>query len=207
MISIHFRKLVVLMTTLLIMIGSQWTPVHAAGILHAWCNGLSHTLVISTTGTFNVTIFVNGAPYPAAGAIWSGSNGIILSGDPIFSTGAVVSVIDLSGSPTIRAVCSNGSSLLNFTDGRLNQEPYQTATIYCKDGTLRVYAIYQGVGYLAINMTRSELATYPAKPHQNYLIRQNLGVRLYRLSSGWLQVNRAMDDPGKDYSFLWPGCM
>jgi hypothetical protein len=93
-----------------------------------------------------------------------------------------------------------------FTDARLNKcDAGQTAAVYCEKGTLIVYAIYNGKGYLAFKMTKEELDRFPANPERNILIKQIMGVRLYRLSSGELQINRAQNE-GQDYVFRWQGC-
>jgi hypothetical protein len=90
-----------------------------------------------------------------------------------------------------------------FTDGRLNNcDAGQTAAIYCaKDGTVTGLAIYKGVGYPGIVATAAEIAAVPEHPTKNTLIKQGNGVRLYRLTSGELQINRAEDYMGKDYSY------
>ncbi|MEP7288885.1 MAG: hypothetical protein ABI947_24295 [Chloroflexota bacterium] len=98
-----------------------------------------------------------------------------------------------------------------FNDGRLNNdigaEADQTVAVYCVDGGVMAYAIYKSQGYFAFKLTKDQIAKVPTKPKQNTLIHQALGVRLYRLTSGELQVNRTMLDPTQgDYVFRWAGC-
>ncbi len=197
-------------TALAMVILGGFSPVKAAAIiLHATCNGSTDTLIVTSTGGTDTiaTITENGVVDPAySGNVLTTPTSI--QDANTFFPGTNVTVIGQSGS-SASTVCTSGtgSPPPTFTDGRINLEPWQTATIYCDQGGVRIYAVYQGVGYLAIVMTKAQLADFPPNPYRNYLIRQNLGVRLYRLSNGWLQVNRAIsDNPAKDYSFLWPGC-
>jgi subtilisin-like proprotein convertase family protein len=89
-----------------------------------------------------------------------------------------------------------------FTDGRLNScDAGQTAAVYCAaDGTVTVLAIWKGEGFPGIVATKAEIDAVPLHPAKNTLIKEGNGVRLYRLTSGKLQVNRA-SEKGKDYSF------
>jgi len=55
------------------------------------------------------------------------------------------------------------------------------------------------VGTFALHVTDEQLDDNPDKG-VNYLIAQALGVRLYRLKGGGLEVHRIKPD-GKDYAF------
>jgi hypothetical protein len=88
-----------------------------------------------------------------------------------------------------------------FTDGRINTDAAQTASIYCANGGITVYAVVDSVGHLAFKATKAELAAVPAKPAKNTLITSGLNVSLYRLTTGQFQIN-APDD----YVFTWNGC-
>jgi hypothetical protein len=91
-----------------------------------------------------------------------------------------------------------------FDDGRVNDnDALQTAAIYCdvpEAGAIRIYALYDNVGYVALTATKAEIDAVPVKPATNTLIKSGLGAFLYRLTTGKLQVNRG------DYTFIWDGC-
>jgi hypothetical protein len=100
--------------------------------------------------------------------------------------------------------CSNGS-LPSFTDGRCNQDPDQTVAVYSDDtGGYNFYAVNGGNGTFAMHVTEAQLDASPAKA-QNYVITQNLGVKLYRLTDGSLLVTGVKPD-GKSYSFYIGSC-
>jgi hypothetical protein len=106
-------------------------------------------------------------------------------------------------------IIDNDCNRCSFTDGRLNcNDAGQTAAIYCKpDGSVEVLAIFEGKGYPAFTASPAEIASVPAKPAKNTLIKQGNGAFLYRLTSGQLQVNRREDGtPAKDYSFRFNDC-
>jgi hypothetical protein len=94
-----------------------------------------------------------------------------------------------------------------FNDGRINNTTAdQPVSIYCKDdGSITVFAIYDGKGYLAFTATKQELAKYPEHPAQNTLIKEAKGARLYKLTSGEYQVNRTKAD-NSEYEYRWNGC-
>jgi hypothetical protein len=95
-----------------------------------------------------------------------------------------------------------------FLDGRLNDcDADETAAIYCEaDGSVMVMAIWQGKGYDAFSASPDEIALVPKKPTANTAIKSGNGATLYRLMSGQLQVNRAADDTGKLYRFIFDDC-
>src|SRR5258708_21575532 len=104
-----------------------------------------------------------------------------------------------TGGPYFR---SNGPVmlLLNFMDGRCNQEPWQSFAVYpdTKGGYV-FYALYHAVGYYAMHVTEKTLDQNP-DTGANHIIAQGQGVQLWRLAGGLLQAHRIGLD-GKDYSF------
>ena len=97
-----------------------------------------------------------------------------------------------------------------FFDGRLNScDSGQTAAIYClSNGSVQILAINSATsqGYLAVVASAAEIRAVPKNPPKNTLIKQGNGARLYRLTSGELQVNRIEDRTGKDYHFTFKAC-
>ncbi len=103
---------------------------------------------------------------------------------------------------SVNGGCSSSSSisLLNFKDGRCNQEPWQSFAVYPDGkGGYIFYAIYQGVGYYALHVTEKTLDLNP-DTGANHIIAQAQGVQLWRIAGGLLQAHRIGLD-GKDYSF------
>jgi hypothetical protein len=103
--------------------------------------------------------------------------------------------------------CSSGP-VPPFTDGRLNKfaaDSFQSVAVYCEKDAIVTYALYNSVGYFAFKITSAELAKFPAHPAKNTLIRQNLGVKLFKLPSGQYMVARNTPD-GKVYTFTFDGC-
>lgn len=88
----------------------------------------------------------------------------------------------------------------------INQDANANVALYCQNGDLSVYAINNATGYFAFGLSKDDLAGYPADPKKNFLIKEALGARLYRLTNGNLQINRATSDPNRDYVFIWGGC-
>jgi hypothetical protein len=93
-----------------------------------------------------------------------------------------------------------------FTDGRINNDDAgETVAIYCSKGDVTVFAIFEGKGYLAFKVTKAELDKLPKHPAQNLLVKEAKGARLYKLTTGELQVNRASGE-GTEYVYRWSGC-
>jgi hypothetical protein len=91
-------------------------------------------------------------------------------------------------------------------DNRVNQDNASPVAIYC---------VTDGISFWTIDLisrgTPSFLVTWPvldAFPAgaENTLILEQGGFRLYRLTSGELQVNGPPDWEGKEYVFTWAGC-
>jgi hypothetical protein len=86
-----------------------------------------------------------------------------------------------------------------FTDGRLNDnDPGQTAAIYCENKGITVYGFYHGISFVAFKASTAEINKVPEHPTVNTLIKQGHGIRLYRLTGGQFQIN-APDG----YVFIW----
>jgi hypothetical protein len=94
---------------------------------------------------------------------------------------------------------------LAFNDGRCNQDAWQSVAVYSDHkGGYIFYALYNSVGYPALQLTKTQLEANPDKG-TNYLIAENLGVRVYRLIGGALQVNRVAPDQ-REYTFILSSC-
>src|SRR5579859_2356263 len=88
----------------------------------------------------------------------------------------------------------------NFTDGRCNQEPWQSFAVYPDNkGGYIFYSLHNSIGYYAMHVTEKDLDNNP-DDGINHIIAQSDGVQLWRLAGGLLQVHRIGMD-GKDYSF------
>ncbi len=111
-------------------------------------------------------------------------------------------VVSSDGTPLF--VCPN-------PDNRMNpacRTPWETAAVYCRaDGTIQIYKVdANSKGSLVLNVTPAQLAKFPLHPDQNMLIAEAGGVRLYRLTTGEMQINASTATPGVDYVFTWNGC-
>ena len=96
-------------------------------------------------------------------------------------------------------------SKANFTDGRCNQEPYQSVAVYPDNkGGYNFYALYNGVGYFAMHVTEQNLDDN-ADTGVTHKIAEAKGVQLFRLAGGGLQVNR-MGKDNKMYSYNIGSC-
>ncbi len=153
---------------------------------HDACDGFG----VSSIGLVNVNGSQRVAFYDVGSAI---AASICSSGD---NTVACANWITSHG--TLLATISG--SVLNFTDGRCNQEPWQAFAAYPDNkGGYIFYAINDGIGYYAMHVTYAQLKANPDNG-ANHIIFQNLGVQLYRLAGGVLQANR-IGKNGKLYSF------
>ncbi len=111
-------------------------------------------------------------------------------------------VVSSDGTPLF--VCPN-------PDNRMNpacRTPWETAAVYCRgDGTVQIYKVdANSKGSLVLNVTPAQLAKFPLHPDHNTLIAESGGVRLYRLTTGEMQINASTATPGVDYVFTWDGC-
>ena len=103
------------------------------------------------------------------------------------------------------ATISNGLGGVNFTDGRCNQEPWQSVAVYPDNtGGYNFYALYNGVGYFAMHVTEQNLDDNP-DTGVTHRIAEAKGAQLIRLAGGGLRVDR-MGKDNKMYSFNIGSC-
>lgn len=102
-----------------------------------------------------------------------------------------------------------GGSVLPFPDGRINQEQWATAAVYCVvNGNIDVYAISAaGLGTLVIreNWAALEALGIPAE-NELRAESEDGSIRLYRLSSGEWQINAPADGNANGYVYRWREC-
>lgn len=95
-------------------------------------------------------------------------------------------------------------------DGRLNHlDAAAPATIYClPDGGVAIWDLnLMSAGELALAVAPGEIAAVPTHPAENTLIAGAGGIRLYRLTTGQLQVNAPPNySTEPEYVFVWSGC-
>jgi len=108
----------------------------------------------------------------------------------------------------VSAVCTGLYALPIFTDGRVNMDTAQEAAVYCNKGGVDVWRVIQSHGYFSLHVTKATIDKIPKFPVQNTLIAEDKKylVRLYRLTSGELQVNATSSEGKGDYVFVWKGC-
>ena len=105
--------------------------------------------------------------------------------------------LGFGSSTAVRPACP---SVLNFTDGRCNQEPYQSVAVYPDNkGGYNFYALFNGVGYFAMHVTEQNLDDNP-DTGVTHRIAEAKGAQLFRLAGGGLRVDR-MGKDNKMYSF------
>jgi hypothetical protein len=159
-------------------------------------------------GTQNVVPFSTLSAYTYVVRYWFtgayvGQSVITIKCSPPYSnTNGIATIVN-----TIGYIPSTAASLplLSFTDGRCDQAADQPATIYPDNkGGYEFYAVNSGVGYFAMHVTKAQLDAHP-KNGTTYLIAESMGVRLYRLADGGLQVNRLKPD-GSDYTYNLANC-
>jgi hypothetical protein len=106
-------------------------------------------------------------------------------------------------------------------DNRINRQANAYAAIYCDDANQRVtiYGIHspgaqdlgadnpqQGSGFPALFVSYADLPAIPTAAQGNQLIDQYENIRLYKLTTGELQVNVGPDPEGKEYVLIWDNC-
>src|SRR5262249_28596160 len=109
---------------------------------------------------------------------------------------------------TVTAYCNGLAKLPIFADGRINQDADETAAIYCYHGGVNVWRIINSKGYPSLSVSAATINKVPKYPAQNTLIAEDkrYEVRLYRLSSGELQINATSFEGKDDYVYIWNGC-
>jgi hypothetical protein len=111
---------------------------------------------------------------------------------------------------TLTEICggTSGGGTSPFTDTRINQTADQPISVYYDpqhdgSGGLRVYIILNSKGYYSFTVTPAEIAAVPEHPAVNTLIKSVNGIRVYRLTTGELQIN-ALKPDGTDYVTIFP---
>jgi hypothetical protein len=94
-------------------------------------------------------------------------------------------------------------------DDRINRQAYANVSVYCDAANSRV-AIYgidpDGNGYPALFVNEADLPPTPSEEQGHLLIAEAGSIRLYRMTTGELQVRNGPDAEGKEYAFVWDGC-
>lgn len=97
-------------------------------------------------------------------------------------------------------------------DGRLNDDPAQAVAVYCNSEYIDLYAIDSATsGHSALRVFWEDIDAIGVPDDENVLIAEAEDIRLYRLTTGELQVNAPTYDAvnGYDYNgytFTWSGC-
>lgn len=89
-----------------------------------------------------------------------------------------------------------------------SSHPQRTAAIFCKaDHSVEIYEIVNGAGIPAFSVSAAEIAAVGI-PSSNTLVREGgtTGIRLYRLTSGELQLNARLGGDPNGYVVIWGGC-
>lgn len=92
-----------------------------------------------------------------------------------------------------------------------SSDPARTAAIFCKsDGSIDIWQVVNSQGVPAFTASPIDIAAIPSRPASNTLIKSDgqgdIGVRLYRLTSGQFQVNAPRGNDPNGYVFIWNGC-
>ncbi len=182
---------------------------------HLWvitgvsCNPSAHTITISGTDQLSSDVrsdvYVNGV---ILGNFFGGGgvNGPVVYQviNAAFVEGAVIYVSN-SGGLVLTSASTECTNVLNFTDGRCNQEPWQSVAVYPDNkGGYNFYALFNGVGYFAMHVTEQNLDDVP-DTGITHKIAEAKGAQLFRLAGGGLRVDR-MGKDNKMYSFTIGTC-
>lgn len=82
-----------------------------------------------------------------------------------------------------------------------------TAAVICSNEDAIIYKVDGDKRSKAFEVSKDELSKFPQYPATNILIAEHDNIRLYRLSSGELQINAPAEKPGQgDYVYIWTGC-
>jgi hypothetical protein len=196
---------------------AQLTTIRAAGACTTQTADAGSAFTLHFAVNAGDTVTVNTSPLTALTTILFPDGSFVNSASGFTrgttSTGGTATMVILFGSTYTMTICPKDASTHSgpcplFWDGRLNDcDAGQTAAIYCEgDGSVTIYAIYAGTGYKAFSVSLDEIAQIPTYPQTNTLIKENMGARLYRLTSGWLQLNRVEDGTANDYRFIFADC-
>jgi hypothetical protein len=125
-------------------------------------------------------------------------NGVLVSTfhSPITGHG-FYSVLGVNHLEVTDASCDTTS----FKDGRLNnRDAGQSAAIYCENGGITIYGLYNSIGFVAFKASKAEIARVSATPRVNTKIKSAKGITLWRLTSGEFEVSGP-----NGYTFIWKG--
>lgn len=97
------------------------------------------------------------------------------------------------------------TTFFNPHDGRIHPDAAAPFAAYCTEWGLHVYEVNaDGQGWLAFAVDWDAIGG--EAPAENTLIAETENIRLYRLTSGELQLNAGPDAEGKVYVLTWNGC-
>lgn len=93
-------------------------------------------------------------------------------------------------------------------DNRVNSaDADPAAAVYCQSDGVAIWDVDTlSRGEFLFLVPFNKIAAIPSHPDVNTLIEEHGGFRLYRLTSGELQLNSPPDWQGKEYVFTWSGC-
>ena len=93
-------------------------------------------------------------------------------------------------------------------DNRVNSaDGNPAAAIYCQSDGVAIWDVDTlSRGEFLFLVPYNKIAAVPSNPDANKMIAEHGGFRLYRLTSGELQLNSPPDWQGKEYVFTWSGC-
>ncbi|MCA9905159.1 MAG: hypothetical protein KC547_14990, partial [Anaerolineae bacterium] len=107
-----------------------------------------------------------------------------------------------SGTLTVSGATVHSTNLTNplAADGRLNPEPWATAFVYCVNGYIDVYQLFDGQGQRVIHELRADIDALGDVAENTLIASSPDGtIRLYKLTSGELQVNAPMGGQDNGY--------
>jgi hypothetical protein len=161
------------------------------------------TITNSTTGASTIphNVGMNNHGSNSFTETISGTLASISAGDTIQVSSLVATSYTMIATTT--ATCGG-----ILDDGRINLETWSKAVAYCSDEN--GIKIYQGTkenkSHLLMFITAETLATYPARPAENTLIKKVGNVSLFKLTTGEYQMSVGPDLEGKTQVFIWRGC-
>jgi hypothetical protein len=164
--------------------------------------------VINVVVSVNEVFYFPIAARPLKVVMYDTTSGSNLNLGAIESSPVVAStMIDPAG---FAASCG---ALPFIEDPRVNKviyEPYQTAAVFCIRGSIEVYAVdpITSNGTLVIRVTAREIDDIGIPENEHLLLGTSPdgNVRLYRLTTGYFQVNAPLNNVRDGYVVLWAGC-
>jgi hypothetical protein len=184
-------------------------------------------------GTYTIT----GTGFNASGEytslVFSGTGVVVDYQAPAFSfaPNTLITIVDrwysdvgrsvLVGELSVTFDCTTGlivgggasSAAMLFADGRVNQEQWASASAYCRNDSIEVWAIGgDGRGELAFSVAREDIEALGDDLAENTLLGEAEGPRgiisLWRLTTGEFQLMSPGEggDSTKLYIYIWSGC-